>query len=148
MEIHIVQVLNFKRVCWMVCLRVRVICVVYVIDVLTYLGACVLYMLVYLVCLRAQSTWCVYVFDVFHKIACLMCLTTEHLWTIDSDCEVMYSMDGTKLLKLLLQSLFLFFSFQSGFFSTNIQDLQDSRGRGRIFFNFLPLSPASQTLRH
>ena len=43
---------------------------------------------------------------------------------------------------------FLFF-FVSGFSFTNTHDLQYSREGGRYLFNsFLPLPPASQTLRH
>ena len=42
-----------------------------------------------------------------------------------------------------------FLSFLSGFVFTNIHDSQDSRRRGRLSLNSsLPLTPASQTLRH
>ena len=45
--------------------------------------------------------------------------------------------------------LFFVVFFLSGLYFTNIHDSQDSRGRGgHLFTSFLPLPPASQTLRH
>ena len=61
-------------------------------------------------------------FGVFHKIPLgvlkvsnffffIVCVTTGHLWSLDPEWEVMYSMESRKLLNLslrFLQTLFLF----------------------------------------
>ena len=56
---------------------------------------------------------------VFHKMVCLkflnffliVCVTTGHLWIVNPECEVMYSMEGRKLLNLSLKSLETLFLF-------------------------------------